>query len=117
VASPKERRSARWISSIALASQVFGPLLKEGSPVGGVLGWLSDVIGADLRSGWMKHGAGWATRRARCVPVRDWPALRSGLVLIARDDWRLAYVSAGVDDIHGEMGDSLLIDEKAGSAG
>jgi hypothetical protein len=49
--------------------------------------------------------------------VRDWPALRSGLVLIARDDWRLAYVSAGAGDIHGETGDSRPADEKAGSAG
>ena len=45
VASPKARRSARWISSISVASQVFGPL-KGGSPVGGVWGWLSDVIGS-----------------------------------------------------------------------
>jgi hypothetical protein len=36
----------------------------------------------------------------------------TGLGVIPRDDWRLAYVSAGVDDIHGEMGDSWPTDEK-----
>jgi hypothetical protein len=62
----------------------------------------------------VKHGAGWAARRARYVSIRDWPALHGGLVLIPRDDWRLAYASAGVDDIHGEMGDGRPADEKAG---
>jgi hypothetical protein len=40
-----------------------------------------------------------------------------GLVLIPRDDWRLAYVSVGVDGIHGEMSDSRPADEKLGQPG
>jgi hypothetical protein len=72
---------------------------------------------AGLRSGWVEHGAGWATRRARYGSIRDWPALRSGLVLIPGDDRRLAYVSAGVDDIRRETGDSRPAGEKPGQPG
>ena len=56
-------------------------------------------------------------REAWCVRGVAARVVTDGLVLIPRDGWRLAYVSVGVDDIHGEMSHSRLVDEIAGSAG